>query len=329
MTKVSIIIPVYNAVKSLPYLLADLQKQTYQDAEFIMVNDGSTDESAQVIADFIKKQTTSNNSYILIDQADEGVSAARNNGLRHAGGEYVMFADSDDRFAPNFVEEYVKAIEQNQTDIEIFSLSKVNDLDTLNEIGRVDYTDLAKQGILSGSDYFKYLAADQIYAYPHSYIFKRTLWQGRQFDPNVSYQEDRLAFSLIVANTPGIKIHVNQESYYYYYIHDDSATRKLPAAKLEETIIVDQRIIHAALKSGNIDVSEAVLNQLITSTYWQMLVLSVQQDDQKQFNLAKRGFLHYVGQTEFNTADMAKKRKLQAALLRLNLDFVVKSKIRH
>ena len=57
MTKVSIIIPVYNAVKSLPYLLADLQKQTYQDAEFIMVNDGSTDESAQVIADFIKKQS--------------------------------------------------------------------------------------------------------------------------------------------------------------------------------------------------------------------------------------------------------------------------------
>lgn len=165
MTKVSIIIPVYNAVKSLPYLLADLQKQTYQNAEFIMVNDGSTDESAQVIADFIKKQTTSSNSYILIDQADEGVSAARNNGLSHAGGEYMMFADSDDRFAPNFVEEYVKAIEQNQTDIEIFSLSKVNDLDTLNEIGRVDYTDLAKQGILSGSDYFKYLAADQIYAY--------------------------------------------------------------------------------------------------------------------------------------------------------------------
>ena len=54
----------------------------------------------------------------------------------------------------------------------------------------------------------------------------------------------------------------------------------------------------------------------------------MQQDDQKQFNLAKRGFLHYVGQTEYNTADMAKKRKLQAALLRLNLDFVVKSKIR-
>lgn len=329
MTKVSIIIPVYNAAESLPYLLADLQKQTANDAEFIMINDGSTDESAQIITDFIKKQTDTDNSFILIDQAGAGASAARNTGLRHAKGDYVMFADSDDRLAPDFVKEYVKAIEKNQTDIEIFSLSKVDDLDSLHEISRIDYTPFSKLGIISGSDYIKYLMADQIYAYPHSYIFKRSLWQGRQFDPQVSYQEDRLAFSLIVADTPRIKIHLNPECYYYYYIHDDSATRKLSAADLEETVDVDKKIIRAALKSKSIDVPESTLNQTLTSAYWQMLVLSVQQNNQKQFKLAKRGFLHYVSQTTFNTTEMAKKRKMQAALLKLNLDFVVKAKIKH
>ena len=158
--------------------------------------------------------------------------------------------------------------------------------------------------IISGSDYIKYLMADQIYAYPHSYIFKRSLWQGRQFDPQVSYQEDRLAFSLIVADTPGIKIHLNPECYYYYYIHDDSATRKLSAADLEETVDVDKKIIRAALKSKSIDVPESTLNQTLVCLL-QMLVLSVQQNNQNSLNLLNEA-LHYVSQTTFNTTKWLK-----------------------
>lgn len=90
--KISVIIPVYNAEKTVGNILEKLVSQNYRNIEIITVNDGSKDDSWKVLQKFAKKD----NRIIAIDQKNAGVSAARNVGIKKATGEFVTFIDSDD-----------------------------------------------------------------------------------------------------------------------------------------------------------------------------------------------------------------------------------------
>ena len=92
MPKVSIIIPCYNQAEFLLQALEALQKQTLKDFECIIVDDGSTDSSAQIADEFIKQD----NRFRLIRKPNGGTATARNMGLRTATGKYVQFLDADD-----------------------------------------------------------------------------------------------------------------------------------------------------------------------------------------------------------------------------------------
>ena len=89
---ISIIVPVYNAEKYLAQCLDSLVGQTYKNIEIILVNDASEDGSLKILSEFAEKD----NRIKIIDKANEGVSKARNAGMKEAAGEYIMFADSDD-----------------------------------------------------------------------------------------------------------------------------------------------------------------------------------------------------------------------------------------
>ena len=90
--KISIIVPVYNVAEYLPQCLDSLVNQTYPNLEIICVNDGSTDQSPEVLVSYAFKYP----SIRIINQENQGLSGARNTGIEHATGEYIMFVDSDD-----------------------------------------------------------------------------------------------------------------------------------------------------------------------------------------------------------------------------------------
>jgi len=92
MTKLSVIIPVYNVEKFLPMCLESLLSQTLEDIEIIGVNDGSTDNSLSVLQEYKLKDSR----IIIIDKNNEGSGVARNTALAIAKGEYVYFVDGDD-----------------------------------------------------------------------------------------------------------------------------------------------------------------------------------------------------------------------------------------
>ena len=93
MPKVSVIVPVYNVEKYLNKCLDSLINQTFNDFERIIINDGSPDDSKQIIEKYKSKY----NDFIkVINQSNQGLSASRNNGLKMASGAYIMFVDSDD-----------------------------------------------------------------------------------------------------------------------------------------------------------------------------------------------------------------------------------------
>lgn len=106
---VSVIVPCHNAEKTIEKCISSLSAQTYDNYEIIAVDDGSTDGTSALL-DHISKTAT---KLVVLKQANQGVSEARNAGLRAAKGEYISFVDSDDYVDPCFLEEMVRTIKGN------------------------------------------------------------------------------------------------------------------------------------------------------------------------------------------------------------------------
>lgn len=115
MVDISIIVPVYNVENYLPACLDSLLAQTHENIEIIVVNDGSTDHSQNVIDQYIKKDRR----VISLIKPNGGLSDARNFGMKHASGEYIGFVDGDDYVEPDMYEKmYQKAKKQNSDIVE-------------------------------------------------------------------------------------------------------------------------------------------------------------------------------------------------------------------
>lgn len=95
MPKISVITPVYNGSKYLGIALDSLFAQTFMDWELIVIDDGSTDETPEILAQYVDSRCT------IIRQTNSGEATSRNVGLEHAHGEYIAFLDADDIFLPN------------------------------------------------------------------------------------------------------------------------------------------------------------------------------------------------------------------------------------
>lgn len=127
--KVSIIVPVYNVEEYLVKCLDSLVNQTLKEIEIICINDGSTDNSLEILNTYAQKDSR----ITIIDKKNEGVSAARNTGLNISKGEYIMFVDSDDYlelpnvfFKEEDVVEKIKYYVENNFELEPDNKEKYN-----------------------------------------------------------------------------------------------------------------------------------------------------------------------------------------------------------
>ena len=114
----SIIVPVYNVEEYLPHCINSLLDQglTEKQYEIILVNDGSTDNSPVICQSYVDK-------YPFIhcySQKNQGLSGARNTGMKHVKGKYVQFVDSDDFLQPNSIKAVLEAAEKYDADLAFF-----------------------------------------------------------------------------------------------------------------------------------------------------------------------------------------------------------------
>lgn len=177
MSKVSIIVPVFNTEKYLKKCLDSLINQTLDDIDVIIVNDGSTDNSEKIINEYLEKY---NDKITYIYQTNSGQAKARNKALKYAKGEYISFVDSDDFVDLNMYEIMYNKAKDNDLDIVICGFNMVY------EDGRV----------LERSNY-KELCDDNIINYilsipgPCAKIYKRKIWQENniKFPEGIIYED--------------------------------------------------------------------------------------------------------------------------------------------
>lgn len=115
--KYSVIIPVYNAQATLRRCVDSLLGQGYDDMEIILVNDGSADDSGRICGEYAQKDSR----VVYIDKPNGGVSSARNTGLEHARGQYVLFVDSDDYVSDDYFETLERIDGDGKFDFVMFS----------------------------------------------------------------------------------------------------------------------------------------------------------------------------------------------------------------
>lgn len=120
--KISVIIPVYNGEKYLEQCLESLERQTLKEFEVICVDDGSVDSSLDILNRYMKADDRFN----VIHQSNQHAGVARNNGMKQARGEYIIFLDSDDFFDETLLEKTYQKGKENEADIVLFGGRKYN-----------------------------------------------------------------------------------------------------------------------------------------------------------------------------------------------------------
>ncbi len=116
MPEVSVVVPVYNVAEYLPKCIDSILNQTFEDYEVILVNDGSTDSSPEILAAYAEKDPRIR----VLNKKNGGLSDARNEGMKLASGTYISFIDSDDFIEPDMLKICTNNLKQYDADIVIF-----------------------------------------------------------------------------------------------------------------------------------------------------------------------------------------------------------------
>ena len=120
--KISFIVPVYNAEKKVKKCLQSILSQTYKNLEVVCINDGSKDNSLNVL----RKMQEQDSRIVILDQENQGIFYARKNGVLKATGDYIMFSDNDDSLPDkNSCKKLIEIFSQN-SDVQIIQFAHHN-----------------------------------------------------------------------------------------------------------------------------------------------------------------------------------------------------------
>ena len=204
---VSIVIPIYNTEKYLARCLDSISNQKYTDIEVLMIDDGSTDGSNAIAYGFV----ATDKRFQLISQKNAGVSAARNEGIKKATGEYLIFIDSDDWIEPDMVSTLVDNIHTTGADISCCQYDKM----VRPDIGKLERWE-QRQALES------FIVHQKINGSLVNKLIKRDIINGLQFDTSIRYGEDALFCWKVLMRVSSICI--TNRALYHVVMHSDSAS---------------------------------------------------------------------------------------------------------
>ena len=214
--RISLIVPIYGVEKYIAKFAESALDQTYQDLQFIFVNDGTKDRSMEILRELISSRYTHLQSRIvIIDKENGGLPSARKAGLDVAEGEYVLFADSDDWMETDAVEKVMAKADETDADIVYFDLIKEYGNRTSYKRER-DYTGATKDDFIVNM--FNYKS----FGYTVTKCFKRRLYtENVIYFPKLGMHEDIYLMSQIIFHAKSL-VHIPEALYHYRKDNPDS-----------------------------------------------------------------------------------------------------------
>lgn len=208
---VSIVVPVYKVEKYLDRCVESLVRQTYSNLEIILVDDGSPDKCPGMCDEWAEKDKRIK----VIHQKNGGVSAARNNGMDLATGEYLLFVDSDDYVSVKLVAKAIHRLLSEKADIVIYEHA--------NDYGnRIEEAKFGAEYIENTEKLIEDFVWDHIPCYVWSVVVKRKLWDGVKY-PICTNFEDIVAWFDVAIKASKIVL-LNEVLYYYNCANINSIT---------------------------------------------------------------------------------------------------------
>lgn len=230
MDLVSIIIPIYNSEKYLKQCLNSVCKQSYKNMEVILVDDGSTDDSGKICDEFEKKDLR----YKAIHIINQGVSNARNYGIKNANGNYIIFIDSDDWIPKDYVKNLME--ENRKEKFELIACPIYGKINKKWEAFSFDFDEYSSEKfIFLNKNYFLYG--------PHCKLYQTDIIKKNKilFPQDISYGED-LIFNMQYLKYCE-KLFVTNRTFYNYRIdNENSLSRKYRDNQFEMEKILHKKL---------------------------------------------------------------------------------------
>lgn len=272
---VSVIVPVYNAGKYLGYCLNSVISQTYHNLEIILINDGSTDNSAVICRNY----AGIDDRIVIIDTENRGVSRARNTGLEVAKGEYVQFVDSDDVIKTDMVEKFVHTIETYQKDMVICGFDMVTlEQNEVRKIQSLTSDILGMECVLNRKEFFERIAfilwrTSLLESSWNKFFCMRIIRQNNiRFPDEMAYGED-FCFNMEYFQYINGVVFVN-DVYYHYLQHNQCSLSKQYREDLFENemllIYKFQNLIESNVSISDeekIELAEYTVSKMMQSLY--------------------------------------------------------------
>lgn len=221
MSQISVIVPVYNAQKTLYRCLNSICAQTFKDFEVILINDGSSDKSFEICEEFCSKDSR----FRLINQENAGPSRTRNRGIDEAISKYLAFVDADDYIEPDMLEEFYNAAEVSNADMTVCGYISENEISSGKSISRI------KPGVYRGDECRRIITESikigEGYLPPYSWVrfVRREVMENPRlrFNTKIHRSEDYLLWTQVGFCIDSLCI-INNKFLYHYVENDASIT---------------------------------------------------------------------------------------------------------
>ena len=200
--KVSLILPIYNMEKFLERCVDSILAQTYKNLEIILVNDGSKDRTDEIC----KKYVSLDKRVIYVSQKNGGLCAARNTGLDHASGDYIIFIDPDDYVAANLVSDVVQTFKNSEEELDMVAYG-VHIVKKDKEIGQIFWEkSLTTKQILTR---MLYVTGWEVWCK----AYNKAIWENLRFNDSMRSVEDVYIAADIASKVKHAKV---LDGLYYY-----------------------------------------------------------------------------------------------------------------
>lgn len=241
MKKVSIIVPVYNTEKYLVKCLESLVNQTLKDIEIILIDDGSTDRSYEIMSSYAKRYE----HIIILQQENSKQGAARNRGLEIATGEFVTFVDSDDWIDLDYCELLYNAAIKHGVNIAAASATR-------------DYKHKVKKHLRFSDEKTFYGANDIVkgleqHLETHSKLYRFEFIKDLRFEENVFYEDAPYTLRAICREGSMVSV---PDAHYHYYSNPNSTMKQKLSIKYENDKISTNLELIAIAEENNVDIGD-------------------------------------------------------------------------